>query len=183
MAVWALTLINSGTCTRGLYSRPRAFAPEGGVALAGRFERIFYRDNWYLDAWCHLRRALRSFSIDRVHVAQNLDDPAKSISDRQLNRHFASAYGIFAGEPKHTAVLRFNKNRARWVADEHWHPRQQMQFQPDGGLELRVPYGDPRELLMDILKHGADVEVLAPPTLRRQVHETLKQATTLYAEP
>src|SRR5690606_15851056 len=25
---------------------------------------VFYRNNWYLDAWCHLRRGLRSFSLD-----------------------------------------------------------------------------------------------------------------------
>lgn len=30
---------------------------------------IYYRDNWYLDAWDHLREALRSFSIDRIRGA------------------------------------------------------------------------------------------------------------------
>ncbi|MDT8429578.1 MAG: WYL domain-containing protein [Pseudomonadales bacterium] len=30
---------------------------------------VYYRDNWYLDAWCHLREGLRMFSIDRLDVA------------------------------------------------------------------------------------------------------------------
>jgi predicted DNA-binding transcriptional regulator YafY len=27
---------------------------------------VHYRDNWYLDAWCHLRNDLRSFAIDAI---------------------------------------------------------------------------------------------------------------------
>jgi len=82
-----------------------------------------YRDNWYLDAWDHTKRALRSFSIDRLRHVQALGKPAKEISESKLNVHFASAFGIFAGKPKHTAVLRFTPERSRWVADETWHPK------------------------------------------------------------
>ena len=39
----------------------------------------------------------------------------------QLDRHFAVSYGIFAGTPQQTAVLRFSPERARWVAKEQWH--------------------------------------------------------------
>ena len=49
-----------------------------------------YRDNWYLDAWDHGKRALRSFSVDRLRQVQVLDKPAKEISESKLNAHFAS---------------------------------------------------------------------------------------------
>lgn len=99
---------------------------------------------------------------------------------KQLDAHYASSYGIFAGEPKHSAVLRFTPERARWVADEHWHPQQESLLLGDGSYELRIPYSDPRELVMDILKHGADVEVIAPETLRNAVAEYLQKALGLY---
>ena len=57
-----------------------------------------YRDAWYLDAWDHLRRALRSFSIDRINHAIELDESAEDIPEARLDEHFASAYGIFAGK-------------------------------------------------------------------------------------
>ena len=141
---------------------------------------IYYRDNWYLDAWCHKREALRNFSIDRIleSKAQNL--PAKDISDTELDRYFATAYGIFAGEPKHTAVIRFNSNIARWVADEQWHPHQNGQYELDGSYILEIPYNDPRELIRDILKYGSDVEVLSPGQLRAQIKQQLEKAITLY---
>lgn len=141
---------------------------------------IHYRDNWYLDAWCHTRKALRSFAVERITAAKALPQRCRDVPKKQLDEHYASSYGIFAGKPEHTAVLRFTPERARWVADEHWHPQQQGRFLEGGNYELRIPYSDPRELVMDILKHGADVEVLAPQTLRDEVASQLRRGTEQY---
>ncbi len=141
---------------------------------------IHYRDNWYLDAWCHTRKALRSFAVERITAAQALPQRCRDVPEKQLDAHYTSSYGIFAGKPKHTAVLRFTPERARWVADEHWHPQQQSQWLEDGSYELRIPYSDPRELVMDILKHGAEVEVVEPASLRQMLFKYLQQAIQNY---
>lgn len=103
-----------------------------------------YRDNWYLDAWCHSRQALRSFAVDRIRHVDALD--------------------------------RFTPERARWIADERWHPQQQGRFLDDGAYELRVSYADPRELVMDILRYVPDVEVMGPESLRQEVCARLQAA-------
>ncbi|MGD8937355.1 MAG: YafY family protein [Thiogranum sp.] len=141
---------------------------------------VYYRSNWYLDAWCHLRRGLRSFSIDRLHLVEVLEEPAREISDAVLDKHYASAYGIFAGTPKHKAVLHFSSEAARWVVDEQWHPQQEGEVQADGSYVLKVPYSDERELVMDILKYGPDVEVRAPKGLREAVAARLAAAMRRY---
>ena len=141
---------------------------------------IHYRDNWYLDAWCHVRNALRSFAVERITSAKALPQRCRDVPDAQLDAHYASAYGIFAGEPEHTAVLRFTAERARWVADEHWHPQQQGCYLENGSYELRIPYSDSRELVMDILKYGPDVEVLGPDELRQEVRARLLAAISHY---
>jgi proteasome accessory factor C len=141
---------------------------------------IHYRDNWYLDAWCHTRKALRSFAVERIIAAKALPQPCRDVPEKQLDAHYASSYGIFAGKPKHTAVLRFTPERARWVADEHWHPQQQSLVLEDGSYELRIPYSDPRELVRDILKHGAEVEVVEPASLRQLLQQQLQQALEKY---
>lgn len=141
---------------------------------------VHYRDNWYLDAWCHLRRALRSFSLDRIRAARVEKADAEEIPDAELDVHFAGSYGIFAGPPMHTAVLRFTAERARWVASEEWHPEQHGEFLPDGRYQLSLPYADPRELIMDILKYGPDVEVVAPESLRTAVAGRLVEACGIY---
>lgn len=139
-----------------------------------------YRDNWYLDAWCHEKKGLRSFAVECIRHAEALAKPAKAVAESTLNRELATSYGIFAGQPRATAVLRFTAKRARWVADETWHPQQQSQWLADGRYELRIPYSDERELVMDILKYGADVEVAAPKALREAVKEQLESAVGQY---
>jgi len=142
---------------------------------------VHYRDNWYLDGWCHRARALRTFSLDRIQAAHLLEQPARDLKETVLERHLTTAYGIFSGEPTAMAVLRFAPERARWVADERWHPRQEGRFLEDGTYELRIPFSDPRELIMDILKFGPDVEVMAPASLRRQVAGRLRAAAAVYS--
>ena len=139
-----------------------------------------YRDTWYLDAWCHLREDLRPFALDAIEEAQVLDTPALDVPRERLLEHAGSAYGIFSGSPTAIAVLRFTPERARWVARERWHQKQEGRFLDDGHYELQVPYSNPSELIMDILKFGPDVEVMGPLALREKVGERLRQALARY---
>ncbi|NOT13286.1 MAG: WYL domain-containing protein [Methylococcaceae bacterium] len=141
---------------------------------------VRYRDNWYLDAWCHARNELRSFSIDRIQQVILVDSPVELIEPEQLQNHFAESYGIFSGEPEHVAILNFSSIRARWVADEQWHPKQKSQWLEDGRFQLQIPFKHDQELLMDILKYGADVEVVAPASLVAAIKSKVWKMMELY---
>ena len=139
-----------------------------------------YRDNWYLDAWCHQKKSLRIFAVESIRRVRAMEKPAKVLSNSTLNRQLASAYGIFADKPVATAILRFTAHRARWVADEIWHPQQKSCWLEDGRYELSIPYSLDTELIMDILKYGPDVEVVAPDTLRKAIKSQLDRARSQY---
>jgi len=139
-----------------------------------------YRDNWYLDAWCHLRDELRSFAVDAIKTVKTVDCAACDVAESELDAALGAGYGIFAGQIVAWAKLRFTPERARWVSAEHWHPAQECWFEESGSYVLRVPYADHRELIMDILKYGADCEVLEPPELRAQVVAQLAMAVKNY---
>ena len=139
-----------------------------------------YRETWYLDAWDEERNALRIFSVDRIARATVLDASAFDVAEEELEDHYASAYGIFGGKADKTAVLRFTGDGARWVADEKWHPQQEFTWLPDGRYELRIPYRESRELVMDIMRQGKNVEVVAPDELRAQVLLELQLALARY---
>jgi len=141
---------------------------------------VHYRDNWYLDAWCHLRDALRVFALDCVRAAERLDEKAREVADEELDRILGAGYGIFSGAQTETAVLRFSPEHARWVAAERWHPEQKGRFEADGHYVLELPFSDPRELAMDIMRHGAGVEVLSPLALRQAVATMLADAAARY---
>ena len=141
---------------------------------------VYYRDNWYLDAYCHLRDDLRSFALDAMEQISLLDKPALDVPEQALADYFEQSYGIFNGEAKHTARLRFSPFRAQWVAREIWHPKQRGRFESDGSYVLEVPYGNDTELLMDIMKQGPDVEVLAPENLRKRVAAAIAATHDIY---
>jgi len=141
---------------------------------------VHYRDNWYLDAWCHLRRELRSFAVDAILNAEIIEAAAKNLSEKTLDEVLGAGYGIFSGKKVQWAKLKFSAQRARWVAYEQWHPRQKSKVLPDGSYLLEIPYSDDRELVMDILRHGSGVEVLGPHKLRERVKDLLQEAVALY---
>src|SRR5690606_10373218 len=123
---------------------------------------------------------LRSFAVDRISAARQLDEPARDVPDEELDRQLASSYGIFSGTPKGWATIVFSAKAARWVADEYWHSQQQGRFLPDGRYELKLPYSSGRELLMDVLHYGSDAEIVEPPPLREQARTLLQLAISNY---
>jgi predicted DNA-binding transcriptional regulator YafY len=142
---------------------------------------VHYRDNWYVDGYCHLREALRSFAVDAIRAAELRDTRADEIPAAELDAHLGSGYGIFAGRDVQWAVLRFTPEAARWVAAQSWHPNQRARFEADRSYVLEIPYANDRELVMEILKFGPDVEVLAPDALRQRVADSLRQAARRYS--
>jgi predicted DNA-binding transcriptional regulator YafY len=141
---------------------------------------VHYRDNWYLDAWCHLRDDVRSFSIDAISRLEVQEAAAKEVAAKNIDQAVGTGYGIFNGAAQAWAKLKFTPERARWVAGETWHPMQESAFDADGSYLLSFPYSDDRELIGDIMRFGADVQVLAPPALRAKVQRSFLEAAAKY---
>jgi len=134
---------------------------------------IYYKDNWYLDGWCHLKEDIRSFSVDAIQRVEILEIKAKDVSEEKLNEELGSGYGIFSGKDVKWVTLKFSPERARWVSKEKWHPKQEGQFLDDGSYQLKIPYSKEPELLIDVMKYGPDVQVIEPKDLRKKIQETL----------
>lgn len=139
---------------------------------------VHYRENWILDAWCHLRQGLRSFALEAIEQVHVLDESAIEVDEQELAEHFRAGYGIFAGPMKHRARLKFTAERAQWVGKETWHHDQTSVIEADGTYILEVPYSNDQELVMDLLRHSPEVEVLDPPELRAKLHAALCAAAS-----
>ncbi|SAL09189.1 DeoR family regulatory protein [Caballeronia sordidicola] len=161
------------------WSRAKLEATEREISPV---QLVHYRDNWFLDAWCHSRDALRIFSLESIKAASILDVPAVDVDESVVTDHFKGGYGIFAGAPLHRAKLKFSAQRAQWVAQETWHEQQSGSWLDDGSYLLEVPYSSDHELVMDVLRHGEHVEVLDPPELRQKICEILCAAAQKYGD-
>jgi len=146
---------------------------------------VNYRNTWYLDAWCHASEGLRRFALDAVQEARALDAKARHVAVKELEAELDTGYGIYGGRGAKVkwATLRFTADAAQWVSHEEWHAAQKSRWLDDGRYELQVPYADPTELAMDILRHGDRVEVVGDRTLAASIAERLRAAAALYARP
>jgi predicted DNA-binding transcriptional regulator YafY len=147
---------------------------------------VNYRNTWYLDAWCHRSDGLRRFALDAIRDASMLAERAKRVALRDLESGLDAGYGIYGGDGASVrwATLVFSADAAQWVASEEWHPQQTARWidgtPGQGRYELRVPYSDPTELAMDILRHGDSVRVLADEALVASIAARLRSAAAQY---
>lgn len=143
-------------------------------------QRLIFQKAWYLDAHCHKVDALRRFSLDAIESATVLDESTFDIDLARLEQMFDGTYGAFAGEPTRWATLLFSPVAARWVSQETWHPLQRSRTMADGRLELLVPYRETTELVMDVLRHGDQVEVVGDDDLVRAIRERVRALSRRY---
>ena len=141
---------------------------------------VHYRNTWYLDAWCHRAMALRRFALDAMEEAAILDQPAQEVAMKNVESEMDAGYGIYAGGTRRWAVLVFDAQAAPWASREEWHPEQQGRWLDDGCFEMRLPYVDDTELVMDLLRQGEQVRVVEPAELVQAVRQRLRAAAMQY---
>ena len=76
--------------------------------------------------------------------------------------------------------LKFAAKIMPWVSEQIWHPEQEQTLNSDGSLCLSFPVADLREVKREILKYGAQVEVLSPEALRKEVKDEIEKMTWIY---
>ena len=142
---------------------------------------VHYRATWYLDGWCHTREKLLRFALDAIEHAESLDARAKDVSLKQVEAEMDGGYGIYAGATPKWVTLAFSPQAAQWVSREEWHPDQRGKWLDDGRFQLEVPYTDPNELAMDILRHADQVSITSDTgAIKETVRKRTQQAWELH---
>lgn len=142
---------------------------------------LLYMGSWHVIAYCAMKKGLRDFVVSRIRSA-------KPAADRMaLPRNLPSVkdyvrknFGIMQGKNGMPVKLRFAPSVAPWVAEQVWHPAQKTALGRDGSLVLTFPVADFREVTRRILFYGADVKVLAPKTLVRELRKEIGRMGRVY---
>ena len=136
----------------------------------------------YLIGWDETKGAVRTFKIERIRdvalTPRSFEPPnATSVQGERL-----FAWDIIGDQTPTDVALRFTPTVAARVQEATWHPTQTVSVEPDGSLVWRATVAGTIEVRLWILSWGADVEVLAPPSLRDDVVATLRTAIRRYEE-
>lgn len=139
-----------------------------------------YMASWVLVAFCHNRMSWRKFHLSRMEDVEALDTTFSRRPKKGWWHLLEESFGIFQGPKAITVTLRFTPFRARWIREQQWHPEQKMIALPDGRLDLSFQVADFREVKMKILQFGADVKVLEPEELAKEVREEIGRMRRVY---
>jgi predicted DNA-binding transcriptional regulator YafY len=141
---------------------------------------VNYLGTWHLIAYCRLRHDWRDFVLPRMAALVVENDTFGYRPRADWEPLLTGTFGIFQNRDSFRVTLRFTPERSRLVNGQIWHPDQQIAHSEDGSLLLTLPASHPAELLMSILGHGAEVEVLAPAWLQEQVAGEIKRMGQRY---
>ena len=140
----------------------------------------YYMASWVLTARCRLRNEWRKFYLSRMDRISVLRESFIPRPFDQWSHYIQGAFGIFQSAHTIDVVLRFTPFRAGWIREEIWHPSQTLTELDDGGVELRLPVADFREIRMKILQYGSDVIVVEPEALRAEIAREIERMGEVY---
>ncbi|MFE9254998.1 helix-turn-helix transcriptional regulator [Streptomyces sp. NPDC006879] len=138
--------------------------------------RLFAVGHTYLEGWCHLSEARRTFRLDRVAEIHLLDEKAEppAIEPRDLS---AALVQPSAEDPE--VVVEVGPG-GRWVAE--YYPHDSARELPDGGLRITLRTPDPASLRRLALRLGRDGRIVAPAALADSARLAAAQALAAYED-
>jgi proteasome accessory factor B len=127
---------------------------------------------WFLFAWDHARKDIRTFVPARVQAVKITGRTFERPQNFSLEKRLRDSFGVQSGEGEYRVVLRFDARVAGYIREKKWHESQQLRELRSGGVELRLKLSSLREIERWVLSWGGDAIVLKP----RELAEAVKQA-------
>jgi predicted DNA-binding transcriptional regulator YafY len=131
----------------------------------------------YLVGYCHRRRDVRMFAVDRVRALAITNRPCQLPLHFDLDAYLRDALIVMRGKPVEVELV-FDRRTSAWVRDRQWHPSQRLDPMKGGALRMTLRVADTPELVGWILSFGSGVRVLAPGRLRQKIKEEAERILT-----
>jgi predicted DNA-binding transcriptional regulator YafY len=131
----------------------------------------------YVFAWCHLRRAMRTFAVHRFRQAAPTERRFEVPVDFTPERYLRGAFRIWRGENTVHIRLCLERETARWVAERRWHASQKVRHLAGGGVGIEFTVDDTTELERFVLGLGASCEVVEPGWFRDRIAREHERAS------
>jgi predicted DNA-binding transcriptional regulator YafY len=142
-----------------------------------------FKNRWYIIANDINKNELRTYGLDRITVFDISKKTFKYPANFIPKEHFKNSFGIIkndSGTPVQEVVLRFSAQQGKYIKSLPLHPSQQILVDNDEGLTIKLNIYVTFDFEMELLSHGANLEVLEPAFLRESVKLKLKDALHLY---
>ncbi|MEW6093467.1 MAG: CRISPR-associated helicase Cas3' [Chloroflexota bacterium] len=124
---------------------------------------------------------MRTFKIERIRRTEVTHESYTLPADFDPRNFLADAWGVWYTESEPVEVtLKFSPKVARRLQETRWHRSEQEEVQPDGSIIWQARIAEPKEMLPWVRGWGADVEVLEPEGLRKELEKEARRLARVY---
>jgi proteasome accessory factor B len=127
---------------------------------------------WFLFAWCHLRRDIRTFVPARIQAIEITGQTFARPQKFSLEKRLRDSFGVQSGQGSFDVVIRFNELVGDYIREKKWHDSQQLKELKDGGLELRMKLSSLSEVERWVLGWAGNAKVIQPAELAEKVRKS-----------
>jgi proteasome accessory factor B len=137
---------------------------------------------WFLFAWCHLRRDIRTFVPARIQAVAMTGKTFVRPQKFSLEKRLRDSFGVQSGQGQFSVVIRFNEMVSDYIREKKWHETQELRELPDGGVELRMKLSSLAEVERWILSWAGNARVIKPPELAESVQQSARNILRNFAD-
>ena len=130
---------------------------------------LFFNGTFYIIGFCHLRKDVRTFALDRIKLVHVTDENFVVPADFSLDSYMGSAFGVVRGVPGKIKIW-FSPEVAGYIQERTWHESQAIHPQKDGSIIFEADVAQTPELISWIMSWGARAEVFEPKSLKDEIH-------------
>ncbi|MBU7006171.1 helix-turn-helix transcriptional regulator [Phosphitispora fastidiosa] len=128
---------------------------------------------WYCIGFCHMRKEIRMFALDRFYELKLTERSFKRDKNFNIEEYLAYSLNLERGSEPREVTIAFDRYAARWVRERRWHESQRLDEQPDGSVILGLTVSGLNEVKRWVMSFGSHAEVLAPAELRQEIMEEI----------
>ncbi|HMP83325.1 MAG TPA: WYL domain-containing protein [Verrucomicrobiota bacterium] len=133
---------------------------------------------WYLFAWDHARKDIRTFVPGRVQSVRQTGKSFPRPEHFSLEKRLRDSFGVHSGSGQYDVVIRFSARVADYIREKKWHESQQLRGLKGGGVELTLKLSSLVEIERWILSWGADATVVKPRELVAAIKDSARRILT-----
>ncbi|HVV72968.1 MAG TPA: WYL domain-containing protein [Verrucomicrobiae bacterium] len=145
--------------------------PEPELRLVDPYHLANINGEWFLFAYDHLRKDIRTFVPARVRRVRLTGKSFVRSPKFSLERRLRDSFGVHSGQGEFKVVIRFTKEVADYVREKKWHESQQLRDVKGGGVELTLKLSSLTEVERWVLSWGGNAIVLQPKELDTAVRK------------
>jgi len=129
---------------------------------------------FYFVGYCRLRRAIRTFRIDRISEIRLTETKFTPRENSNPAEYFRDSWNVFSGDPVEVEVI-FRGRAARVVSLGHHHPGEKITHLGQNRVRFNVTVRGTEEIYRWLMGFGGDMIVIRPTSLADRIKKSAWQ--------